>query len=313
MNIAFVGGTRFIGHFAVEAALARGHAVSVLHRGQTPTDHPAVTDIWVDRGDRDALRRALERARPDVVVDTRSMLRSDAEGVVAAVTALAVPVVVLSSQDVYAQFGRLNGLPAPEPEVEVDERSPLTIPFPFRGIGGHEAGPDYDKKEVEAVFRASGLTVRVLRLPGVYGPRDPRRRFWAFVDRLDAGERAFPRQGGGTFRWTHAHVRDVAHAIVLAAESSREGFAVYNVGEAPTPTQSQRVEALAACMGVELTWIESPSALPDDLASLGVMPNDLVVSSRALREELGFTEVTTPEACWLDVVRSARNRPHSED
>ncbi len=33
MKILFLGGTRFVGRHMVEAALARGHAVTLFHRG----------------------------------------------------------------------------------------------------------------------------------------------------------------------------------------------------------------------------------------------------------------------------------------
>src|SRR5207247_318574 len=113
-------------------------------------------------------------------------------------------------------FGRLNGLAAPEPEAIVRETSPLTIPFPFRGLGAHEGGHDYDKKHVEAIFRELPR-VTILRLPGVYGKRDPKRRFGEIVDRLEKGvDRTFPSRGRASWRKSFVDVEDVAHATLLA-------------------------------------------------------------------------------------------------
>ena len=198
--------------------------------------------------------------------------------------------VVLSSQDVYAQFGALNGLPCPHLEDVVTEDSPLTVPVPFRGIAAHDGGDDYDKKDVEAAFLAAApeRTV-VLRLPAVTGPRDPARRFGAFVDALRSG-RPVPRRGG-TFRWTHADVRDVAHAVVHGIELGAPG--IFNVGEADTPTMAARVERLAAHLGVPLVW-EDVEEVPPELGLLGPMPNDFVASSDRLRAT-GWAEVTTAE------------------
>ena len=52
MRILVVGGTRFVGRHVVEAALQRGHEVTLLHRGQTnPELFPAVEHIIADRND----------------------------------------------------------------------------------------------------------------------------------------------------------------------------------------------------------------------------------------------------------------------
>jgi nucleoside-diphosphate-sugar epimerase len=225
-----------------------------------------------------------------------------------------LPAVVLSSQDVYAQFGRLNGLPAPEPEALVTESSPLTIPFPFREVGGHDAGPDYDKKEVEEVVREAvdegAPGAAILRLPAVYGARDYRRRFGGIVDAVDEGVTVLPCAGGASFRHAHAHVLDVAHAIVLAAEHRLKGFEVFNVAEAIVPTMRERAEALARVMGVRFRWLETSEPLPPRFATLGKMPNDLVTDTSRIRASLGFREVTTEDQRWTDTLAWLRaSRP----
>ena len=315
MRIAFVGGTRFIGRAAVEAALATGHDVVTIHRGEHPAPAALTAagarDILADRTDPAALRAALSAHGPDVVVDTWAMTRTHAEILLAALDGVTGRVVVLSSQDVYAQFGMLNGLPAPPPEALVTEASPLTIPTPFRGLGGHPGGPNYDKKDVERVLAtATGEVLDssvALRLPAVYGRGDSTRRFGAIVDALDAG-RPLPCQDDARWRWTHAHVRDVAHAILLAAEAKELGadLRIYNVGEASTPTMRERAESLAQAMGVAVRWEPTDGAPPDGFASLGRMPTDLVVSSAAIRADLGVHEVTTEPQRLADTIEWLR-------
>lgn len=308
-----LGGTRFIGHAAARLAASRGHDVTVLHRGKHPCEIADARPIAVDRSDPSALCETLARLAPDVLVDTRAMTQIDAEVTALALKVLSIRAVVLSSVDVYAQFGRMNGLPAPEPEALVTERSPLTIPFPFRSLGAHDGGPDYDKKEVESVVHAATLEggapgAIVLRLPAVYGPRDYRRRFGALVDAFDAGETTLPCTGGASWRPAHAHVADVAHAIVLAAEQVTSGFEVFHVAEAETPTMRERAEAFARAVGVRLTWTETAS-LPERFASLGKLPNDLVLDTSRIRSRLGFREVTTEEerlSSTIDWLRASR-------
>lgn len=307
MRVTLVGGTRFIGPAIAEALLARGHTVTLIHRGVHPSVVEGVEVLTADRSDPAQLRTAVRLSRPEVVVDTRSMTEADASCCIAA--AEGVPVVVLSSQDVYAQFGLLNGLPGPEPEARITEESPLTVPFPFRGIAEHDGGEDYDKKRVEARYAAAvgeGLpAVCVLRLPAVYGRRDPARRFGFLLDALDAGQTTLPRVGAGAFRWTHAHVDDVAHAVLLAAEGPREGYTVYNVGEADPPTLAEWAEALAAAAGHTFRWTPAEE-LEGAWALLGRMPTDVVVDTTRIRERLGYREVTTREHRLRDTIAGLR-------
>ena len=67
MNLLVLGGTRFVGRRIVESALARGHAVTVFHRGQTnPGLFPEAEQIL---GDRDQGLGALRGRSWDTVVD----------------------------------------------------------------------------------------------------------------------------------------------------------------------------------------------------------------------------------------------------
>jgi nucleoside-diphosphate-sugar epimerase len=306
LKIAFIGGTVFIGHAAATAAVARGHAVSVLHRGKHPCQVPGARSLRTDRADPHDVIRALRDAQPDVVVDTRALTRPDAEVTALALKILELAAIVLSSQDVYAEFGRILGHPAPEPTGLVAEDAPLTVPFPYRGLGDHEGGEDYDKKEVERVFREAEelASVTVLRLPATYGARDPKRRFAEVVDALDRGERTLACQGGASFRWTHAHVRDVGHAIVLAAENAAPGHRVFNVGEASPPTMRERADAIARALGVEIDWVEG-GELPE-FSIFGRFSNDFVADTSKIRRELGFAEVTREEERIEDLVRGLR-------
>lgn len=306
MRAIFLGGTRFIGLRAVELARERGHAVTVVHRGVHRAQLPSgVDEILVDRGDPTALLRAVARTNADVVIDTYAMTRADARHATESLRDLASRAIVLSSQDVYAQFGAMNGHACEAIEDVVTEASPLSVPFPFRGMEGHEDRRDYDKKDVEAVYReatpAPFRSVTVLRLPAVFGRGDYRRRFGAIVDTLDRGERTIPMQAGGAWRWTHGHVDNVARAIVLAAESNVDGFHVFNVGERRTPTMRERVERIADAMNVSVRFVEAAEVM-EPFSLLGKMPNDVVADTSRVRSALGFDETTSEDDAYRDVV-----------
>lgn len=67
MRLLILGGTRFVGRHLVEAAIARGHAVTLFHRGRTnPGLHAGVERVI---GDRDGELGLLEARTWDTVVD----------------------------------------------------------------------------------------------------------------------------------------------------------------------------------------------------------------------------------------------------
>lgn len=284
-----LGGTGFISGAIVRVALARGHAVHLVHRGSRPS--PAgTTESIVDRADTPRLEQTLSALRPAAVIDTCAMTAAHAESLVTAMRQLDARLTVLSSQDVYAQFGRLNGLPAPEPEPMISEGSPLTVPFPFRGIADHAGGPDYDKKDVERIVaRRTDRGVVILRLPAVTGAGDPKRRFGAVVDAIDGGALTMVHDGGA-LRWSHTDVDDVALACVLAAEHERRSLSIFNVGEANVPTMRERFDALATAMGVVLDWRTADEEAPCTDSLLGSFPNDVIADDGAIREALGWSE-----------------------
>lgn len=307
LRIAFIGGTRFIGFEAVSQTVKRGHEVTVLHRGTNNTPLPnGVTETLVDRDNRKELHSAIHRlGKLDVVVDTFAMTGAQASCTIEALRGQVPNVVVLSSQDVYAQFGRLNGHEASLIEDLVTEKSPLTVPYPFRGIVDHDGGDDYDKKIVEDIFRKSIShefeAATILRLPATYGSRDNQRRFGSIIDRLDAGHSELLHQDGARWRWTMSHVANVAHAIVLAAETKAQGFSVFNVGDKEAPTMRERINTIARLMGKDIRWHEVDK-LPSEFEILGRMPNDFVVSTDKIRNQLGFSEVIDQESAYRDLI-----------
>jgi nucleoside-diphosphate-sugar epimerase len=100
----------------------------------------------------------------------------------------------------------------------------------------------------------------------------------------------------------------VGLAIALACERHRDnsGFDVFNVGEATTPTMSERAEQIARAMGVELAWDEDAEDLPEELSHLGIVPNDIVTTSAKIRAALGFSEVTDEDERVASIVAWAR-------
>src|SRR5262249_55451044 len=141
-------------------------------------------------------------------------------------------VIMLSSMDVYRAVGISHGTETgPLQELPLTEESELRRnlqPYSpeslqvMRNIFSWVTD-DYDKIPAEhAVMNDHELPGTVLRLPMVYGPGDPLRRFYPAVKRVIDGRRhmIFPENLAG-WRSPRGYVENVATAIALAATDDR--------------------------------------------------------------------------------------------
>jgi len=112
---------------------------------------------------------------------------------------------VISSMDVYRAFGAAIEGQETDP-VPLDEDSPVRSErYPYRDKSPDRH--DYDKLDVEDVYRAGGATS--LRLPMVYGPRDYQLREEFILRRVRAGRPRIP-FGAGTWLACRGYVGDIA-------------------------------------------------------------------------------------------------------
>jgi len=320
MRVLVVGGTGFVGSHAVRRLAARGHDLTLLHRGQTETELPA--GVRHLRGDRAALGDLAAEVRqfaPDVVLHTVAMTQAHAREAVRAFRGLAGRLVVLSSSDVYRARDRLFGIEPGEPDpVPLGEDAPLReVYYPYRA---HAPAPDhwihdYDKLLVEpAVLAEPELPAVVLRLPAVYGPGDPQRRFHEYVKRVDDGRRAILLGAGRAgWRWTRGYVEDVATAAALAVERPDASGRVYNVGEPDAPTEAEWARLVGRAAG----WKGEVVVVPDDrLPAHLQMPldwrQDLVVDSSRIRAELEYREALPREEAVRRTVAWERAYPPAD-
>ncbi len=176
MNLLVLGGTRFLGRHIVDAALARGHGVTLFTRGRQP-DHwnGAVTMLT---GNRDPAiapgLSALEAGTWDAVIDTSGYVPR----VVRASAKMLAPRVgrylFVSSISVYTDASRPG----------LDETAPVGV---LEDPASEEVGKYYGplkfacETAVTEICGASALHVR----PGlIVGPYDPTDRFGYWVARF---------------------------------------------------------------------------------------------------------------------------------
>src|ERR687893_2316790 len=104
MKLLILGGTVFLGRHLVEAALARGHAVTLFNRGRHGADlFPEIERL---RGDRDGDLSALRGRSWDAVVDTSGYFPRVVAASARALAGRVEHYTFVSSASVYADFSR---------------------------------------------------------------------------------------------------------------------------------------------------------------------------------------------------------------
>jgi nucleoside-diphosphate-sugar epimerase len=298
MRLLLIGGSGFIGPHVARTLERQGHDVVVFHRGTTSLPHQIV-------GDRRALgdhAGALRAAAPDVVIDLILSSGTQARELMQLFRGHTRRVVALSSCDVYRACGVLHGSePGPLEPVPLTESSALrtrlqTYPPDRIKMLQQVFGwldDQYDKIPVEReILGDRQLPGTVLRLPMVYGPGDPLRRFLPVVKRVEDRRPAMLfEEKYARWKGPHGYVENVGAAVALAAVDERAAGRVYNVGEADDPTELEWAERIASAAGWSGRFITLPAdEMPPHLIIPGNTDQHWTIDTTRIREELGYRE-----------------------
>jgi 2'-hydroxyisoflavone reductase len=257
MRLLVLGGTIFLGRHVVEAALRRGHEVTLFNRGRHGPDlFPASEKL---RGDRDGDLAPLRGRRWDAVIDTSGhtpqAVRASAELLAAAVEHYTF----VSTLAVYADFPRAPGL-------DESARIVTLAASPPAAVSPETIGPLKVLCE-RALEPAVGDRALVVRAGLLVGPHDPTDRFTYWPHRVARGGEVLapgvPEQAVQII-----DARDLADWILAAAESGRVG--VYNATGPAEPLAMQQLLATCEAEGgrdARFTWVDDAFLL-----SAGVKP-----------------------------------------
>ena len=209
MRLLLLGGPKFVGRAVIDAALERGHEVTLFNRGATGADlYPELTRV---RGDRDGGLDGLRGGEWDAVVDTSGYLPRLVGDSARLLADAAGHYVFVSSISVYASFAEV-----------VDEQAPLAE---LSTPGSEDIATDYGalkalcERAVEEAFAGRATAVRAGL---IVGPHDPTGRFTYWPHRVArGGDVLVP---GPAWRPIQlVDVRDLAAWIVTAAEERLAG------------------------------------------------------------------------------------------
>jgi len=244
MKLLVLGGTVFLGRHIVDAALRRGHAVTLFNRGRHRPDlFPGVERLT---GDRDGGLDALDGRTWDAVIDTCGyvprVVRQSAERLRDAVGHYTF----ISSISVYKDI----------PGADADEETPVsTLADPtVETITGETYGPLKALCE-QAVQDALGARAFVVRPGLLVGPHDPSGRFTYWVRRVAQGGDVLA-PGDPAMRVEFIDTRDGAEWLVQCAENRVTG--VQNMTGPREPlTMEGFLEACRATLdpSARLVWV----------------------------------------------------------
>ncbi len=210
MRLLIIGGTRFVGLAAAEAAIQAGHDVSLLHRHPTG-EAPQATHLLADR-DRDL--DVLTAGSWDATIDTCAYLPRQVQHLSRALSGRGGHHVLVSTVSVYAE----------PPAAGADEDSPLLDPASgdVTEVTGESYGPLKVACEAAAREAYDDAGLAVVRPTYVVGPRDYTGRYpWWVLRAARGGPMIAPGPLAGPMQCVDA--RDLGSWMVRLAEDRLAG------------------------------------------------------------------------------------------
>ena len=296
MKLLILGGTRFVGRHLVDAALARGHEITLFNRGQHASD--SLSKVETIAGDRNKDLAKLQGRRWDAVVDTCGYLPRTVKASAETLAQSVDSYVFISSLSVYADFQQLG----------IDETAPLKAITSEQlkkaneiDASGQTSAVTYGEmygglkalceQAAEEVMPNRVLTVR----PGlIVGPHDYTDRFTYWVVRLArGGEVLAPGSPGRFVQFIDA--RDLSEWIVKMVE--RKDTGVYNANGLPNNlTMEMLLDECKTVSGSDasFTWVDEDFLLREKVAAWSEMP--LWLPEEAAPHMKGFMFINSDKA-----------------
>jgi 2'-hydroxyisoflavone reductase len=274
MRILILGGTRFLGRHLAEAAIARGHDLTLLHRGLSAPDlFPQAEHLIADRN---GALDVLASGTWDVAIDTNAYVPRHVRTAAAVLKGRIGHYQLVSSISAYASLAQPG----------TAEDAPLaTLADPtVEAITGETYGGLKALCEAEAL-QAIGPAACCLVRPGLLvGPFDPTDRWTWWVRRiLRGGEVLAPGTHEAPVQFIDA--RDAAAWMLDQAERGTSG--AFNLtGPAEPLTMGRFLDTACATLqpAARLQWVDEAFVLEAGVAPWSDLPVWLPRASQALHQ-----------------------------
>ena len=215
MRILILGGTVFVGRHLAEAARARGHEVTLFHRGTRPDALPDFEHLHGDRNEPGGLDALRDRTW-DAAIDTSGYVPRQLREALDVLDGRVGRYAFVSSISVYDEpFG--DGPDEDAPVIELDDPDTERVDVHYGGL----------KVLCERVLRDRlGDRALIVRPGLIVGPHDPTERFPYWVRRMTLpGPVLIPDALDRPLQWIDA--RDLAAFVLDGLEDGRSG--TYNL------------------------------------------------------------------------------------
>lgn len=264
MRILLFGGTRFLGRAIVDAAVSRGHTLTLFHRGRSNASlFPKAEHVI---GDRETDLRLLASHTFDAAIDTSAFEVFTVRKAARAVGS--IPYIFVSSISVYADAARMG---EDDPVRGVDDAESATLSLDR--YGGLKAACERALEEENA---GRVLSVRAGKIDG---PHDVDERFRYWLTRVARGGEVLA-PGDPNALVQDIDVRDLAAWIVGCAESGTTG--VMNATGEPM-TMRAMLETIRDVVGSDarFTWVPDEILVADGVIPYAELPYWLPKSANA--------------------------------
>ena len=270
MDILIIGGSRNMGHLLAVELSQSGHRVTVLNRGLTADQLPeAITRLRADRTIQEEFAAALGNRTFDVVVDFVLFGADEASMTVDLLQGRVKHYIFISSGQVYLVR---EGVERPFSEADYDG---AVMPEPNPNTYGHEewrygVGKRGAEDVLARAWQNHQFPYTSLRLPMVNSERDPMRRLYNYMLRInDGGPILIPNTPQHPLK--HIYADDVVQAVITLINMGKGIGGVYNLSQDETVTLPEFIGMMCHLMSkdmpqiieVKRSLLEANGFLPD--------------------------------------------------
>jgi nucleoside-diphosphate-sugar epimerase len=299
MRALVIGGTGPTGPHIVDGLLARGHDVTIFHRG---THEPAaLADVEHLHGDphfRESIDETLGTRTFDIVVAMYGRIRYLAP----ALSGRCERFITIGGVPVYrGYFPRAGAAELPIPVTEA---------HPVVRDAGDDAALRFSRRltEAEDLAFAAHPGATILRFPMIYGPNNARPHEWSVVRRVRDRRPHMIVPDDGLQIHTRCAARNAA-AFVLAAIDHPAAAAgqVYNCGDPALWSLRQWIQAIVDLLGTELELVAIPSEIAVEAATTllplaGTTATHCILSTTKAERQLGYRPAIEPAEALEEVL-----------